>query len=218
MALVTVNPKRALPMGFVAGFLRLRLKHKRGRWTARAASEPQKFRTLLESDHRHGRGLAIWGKNLPTRGRRDDRWRGALGRGLPAFPARALGRKALAALRAASRNDLGPAGRQHPLAKAMAALANELAGLIGTFHGQSLRCRPVISGRSDAPASGRQCRSCRIERRLYEASGVQVNWAPKPAIFGCREREMAGSTARSTGREQGKRAVGTMQNLDVHIE
>ena len=42
------------------GSSRLRLKHERGRRTARAAPEPQEFRPFLESDQRHGRGLANW--------------------------------------------------------------------------------------------------------------------------------------------------------------
>ncbi len=49
--------------------------------------------------------------------------------------ARKLGRKALAALGTAAGNNLLAAGRQHALAKAVAALAHEAAGLISAFHG-----------------------------------------------------------------------------------
>ena len=155
---------------------RLRFKHKRGRGTARAAPETQKIRPFLESDQRHGRGPANWVRSIPREAAATSAGAGySRRRTCRPVQRRPLCRKALAALRAAAGNNLGAAGRQHPLAKAVAALANKLAGLIGTFHGQSLRCRLAIIGRADAPSFGRHCRSCRIERRLYEASGVQVN-------------------------------------------
>ena len=50
-----------------------------------------------------------------------------------------LGRKTLAALGAAARENLLTACGQHALAKAVAALAHEAARLIGTFHGRLRR-------------------------------------------------------------------------------
>ena len=58
---------------------------------------------------------------------------------------RVLGRKALAALRTTTGKNPLAAGRQHTLAKAVAALANEAARLIGALHGSLRpgRLRPI---------------------------------------------------------------------------
>jgi hypothetical protein len=56
-------------------------------------------------------------------------------RGLP------LGRQALAALGATARDDLDATCRLHTGAEAVAALANELARLIGPFHGEKLQSK-----------------------------------------------------------------------------
>ena len=61
---------------------------------------------------------------------------------------RTLGREALAALGAAASEDLLTAGGQHPLAEAVAALANQAARLIGAFH----RTSPSTS--REPPAGG----------------------------------------------------------------
>jgi hypothetical protein len=51
--------------GAGAGSARLRFEHESCCRTARAASEPQEFSPLLESDQRHGPGLANWVKSFP---------------------------------------------------------------------------------------------------------------------------------------------------------
>lgn len=64
-----------------------------------------------------------------------------------------LGRKALTALGAATSENLLTAGRQHALAEAVAALANNAARLIRALHGKSpsnvLRSDPALDRKRD---------------------------------------------------------------------
>jgi hypothetical protein len=80
----------------------------------------------------------------------------------------ALSRQTLAAARAAGSDDLAAAGRRHAAAKAVAALADKLGGLVGALHLFKYRgVRPflVLSdnrsvGLTNAEKARRQSGSC----------------------------------------------------------
>ena len=118
--------------GFGRGSLRagLSLQNERGRCAPCAAPNSQEFSSFLESDQR---------QSHVSQPRRMDKPRP--GSGSARTRERGLGRQTLAALGAATRDDLDATGSLHAGTEAVAALANELAGLISAFHRNNSVCK-----------------------------------------------------------------------------
>ena len=141
--LVTVKPTRA-PVGVGGLSPRHELQREGSSRLPPTARDPLKLGPPLQAaGRRAGRsGPCIRGEGLGLHprvaGPEGTHARPARG------PAAGSGRKLLAAARPAGVKNLAAADRRHARAKAMAALANELAGLIGPLHDR-------ISNAFDAP-------------------------------------------------------------------
>ena len=125
----------------------------------------------------------------------------------PVRTLRPSGRKLLAAARPAGGDDLAARGGGHAGAKAMAALAHELARLIGAFHGPGLRREARPSGCARAclakDANGRPPTASALPARAYTGAAPRASTtaaAPRrftAATSPCGGASQAGDTSRA---------------------